>query len=99
MVLVKIHDAYRTVVAVCDSDLLGKKFEEEQKQIDLTGKFFEGEEKSEEELRTILSNAKKEDATFNVVGEESCRIALDLGLINEEGILKVQNIPVALSLM
>ena len=99
MVLIKIHNAYRSIVAVCDSALIGKRFEEGIKQLDLTGPFFAGEEKSEEEVKKILTNAKKEDATFNIVGEESCKIAMELGLINENGIIKISEIPVALVLL
>ena len=43
--LVKIHKSYRDVVAICDSRLLGNKFEQGNMQIDLTGEFFNGDEK------------------------------------------------------
>ena len=38
--LVKIHKSYRNVVAVCDSDLIGKKFEEDKFQLDLKESFY-----------------------------------------------------------
>ena len=40
----------------------------------------------------------KEDATFNIVGKESIKAALDAGIIQEHGITKIDNIPIALGL-
>ncbi len=97
--LVKIHEAYRMVVAVCDSDIYGKRFEEGDKQIDLTGDFFKGEEKNLEQTREILEDCVKEDATFNFVGKEACALAVQLELIDEEHILKIQDVHVALALL
>ncbi len=67
----KIHNSYRNIVAICDSELLGKKFEEEKKQLDLSGEFFNGEDLSEEQVLTIMEDEKTEDATFNIVGEKA----------------------------
>ena len=87
------------VVAVCDSDIYGKRFEEGDRQIDLTGDFFKGEEKNLEQTREILEDSVKEDATFNFVGKEACALAVELELIDEEHILKIQGVPVALALL
>ncbi len=84
--LVKIHKAHRFVVAVCDSDLIGKVFEDEdgKRVLDLTTTFFQGDEKTAEELKEILEDMRREDACFNIVGRESCEIAKGLGLIEGE---------------
>jgi len=97
--LIKVHDAYRIVVAVCDKELFGKQFREGKKKIDLDGKFFEGEEKTKEEIIDILLNLRKEDATFNFVGEKACKTALELNLINKNGIIRIENVPIALVLV
>jgi len=99
--LVKIHKSYRDVIAICDSELLGKKFEETGKntQLDLTGEFFRGEEKTEEETRELIEDALKEDAIFNIVGKQSISIALETGVIKKQGVIKIQGIPVALTLL
>lgn len=101
--LIKIHKAYRLVVAICDKELLGKKFQEDINgkplQLDLTGGFFKGEEKSKTEIIQNIKDAKREDATFNFVGEKSCNLALQLKLIKPEAIRKIQNIPCALVLL
>lgn len=97
--LVKIHDAYRMIVAVCDSNIYGKKFEEGNLQIDLGGTFFQGEENSPEDVKEVLLDAVKEDAMFNFVGEESCALAVKLKIIMPENILRIQGVPVAMSLL
>ena len=96
--LFKVHKATRLAVAVCDSDLIGKKFEEDKRQLDLSGKFFEGEEKTGQELKELLDFYRKEDACFNIVGQESCKIALDSNLVSEDKISKIQGIPFLLIL-
>ena len=96
---VNIIKSYRDIVAICDSELLGKKFEENEFQLDIKENFYKGEEVSEEQLREIISNMSQEDATFNIVGEKSISLALEKEIIKEEGIKKIQNIPFAMVLM
>jgi hypothetical protein len=96
--LVKIHESYRKIVAVCDSDLIGKTFTEGIKQIEIKSNFFKGEEKNKQEVLKILKELDKEDATFNIVGEKSVQSALEAKIIKEHGIMKIEGIPVALGL-
>jgi hypothetical protein len=96
---VKIHKSYRTVVAICDSNLAGKKFEEGNKQLDVRGSFYKGDEVDKSGLLSVIKRQKIEDATFNIVGKESIEIALEIGLIKKEGIHKVKGIPFALTLL
>ena len=99
--LVKIHNAYRQTVAICDSNLIGKKFESEDGllQIDLTGGFFNGEEMSEEQVLEIIRDANTEDATFYIVGKRACELAKQIGLVKDSGIKKIQDVSVALVLL
>jgi len=97
--LVKIHKSYRHIVAICDSELLGKKFQDGKMQIDLSGEFFNGEEKTDSETLEIIEDSAREDATFNIVGEKSCKLAIEAGIISKQGIKKIQGIPVALVLL
>lgn len=96
---IKIHKAYRTVVAICDSDILGKKFEEGIKQLDIRENFYKDEEKSEQETIEIMKDFAMEDATFNIAGRQSVRAALKAGIINKHGIKHVQGVPFALVLL
>lgn len=97
--LIKIHQAYRDVVAVCDFELLGQKFEQGNFQLDVKESFFKGEKVTEEKAIEIIKKMSKEDATFNIVGVKSVSCALKVGIINEEGIKKIQGIPFALVLL
>jgi hypothetical protein len=96
---IKIHEAYRTIVALCDTNLIGKYFSEGIMQIEIGEPFFKGEEKNFQETVEFLKEMEKEDATFNIVGEESIKAALEAKIISKEGIIIIDKIPVALVLM
>lgn len=97
--LVKIHESYRAVVAICDSNIIGKTFEEGKRQIKVNEHFFKGEEKTESEVLKIMEEGSAEDYTFNIVGEESVKTALKAGIIKQEGIIRIQGVPIALVLL
>ncbi len=98
MIFLKIHadaiDPSRTIISICDSDLIGKKFEEGKRQLDITERFYKGETKTEDEIIKILENA----SNINIVGKESISLALKLKIINKENIIKIQGIPHAQSI-
>ncbi len=96
---VNVIKSYRDVVAICDKELLGKKFEEEKFQLDVKENFFKGKESSKEEVSEIMREMKLEDSTFNIIGEKSIKTALETGIISKEGIRRIANIPFALVLM
>ena len=96
---IKIHDSYRKIVALADTELIGKTFEQDIMQIEVKVSFFQGEEKNKQEILQILKDMSKEDATFNIVGKEAVETAIEAGIINQQGIIKIDNVPVALVLM
>lgn len=96
---VNIINSYRDVVAICDEDLLGKQFLEGKKQLDVKESFYKGEIKTPEETKEILSIWSQEDATFNIVGEKSIKLAIEMKIISEEGVGKIDGIPYALVLL
>lgn len=95
---VKIHKTYRDVVAICDSELLGKMFEEGEFQLHVKENFFNGDEVSEDKLIKIMKKMAAEDSTFNIVGTKSVKAGLKAGIISEQGIKKIQGVPFALVL-
>ncbi|MBI5803576.1 DUF424 family protein [Candidatus Pacearchaeota archaeon] len=99
MPLIKIIKTYRNVIAICDEDLLGKRFEEGDFQLDVKESFFKGEKKEESELIKIIQRMFAEDATFNIVGEESIKIAMKIGIISEDDVQTIQGVPFALKLL
>lgn len=96
--LVKIHKSYRDIVAVCDSELLGKKFEQGPAILDIT-EFYNGKGISEQELVALLKDYASEDATFNIVGEKSTNAAIKAGIVSKQGIKTIQGVPFALVLL
>ncbi len=95
---VRITKSYRDIVAICDSDLLGKKFEEGQFQLDVKEGFYKGEETDAEGVSEIIFKMAHEDATFNIVGKKSIEIATKVGIITKKGIRRIQGIPFAMVL-
>jgi len=98
MIIVRIIKSHRDIVAICDFNLLGKKFEEGNFQLEVKESFFKGEKLSEEKAIEILQDMQREDATFNIVGENSIKAALKSKIISEKEVGKIQGVPFALIL-
>jgi hypothetical protein len=96
---VRVIKSKRDVVAVCDSELIGKRFEEGKMQLDVKENFFSGKEMNEEETIKVLEKMADEDATFNIIGEKSIEAALKSGIISEESVCEIQGIPFVLILL
>ncbi len=96
---IKIHKSYRNVVAVCDSNLIGKKFEQGNFQLDIRENFYKGEELDTEQTIKLIQNQAQEDATFNIVGKESIEIAIKAGIIDTDSVSTIQDIPFTLVLV
>lgn len=90
MILVKIHQnpEGQKIMALCDKELLGKKFEEGNRQLDLTTDFYKGEEKSEQEIKELF----KDVYIINLVGKKSLQLVEKFKL-SPERIITVQGIP------
>jgi len=87
---VKIHKSKdSTVTAICDEDLVGKTFTENELQLSITERFYKGDKKSIEEVTEII----KKSTNLNLVGKETIAIAVKLGLVENESIIKIKNIP------
>lgn len=98
-IFVKTHESYRKVVAACDSDLIGRYFEQGNLQLDVKKEFYNGEKKAKSEVIKLLKKLAKEDATFNIVGKDAVDAAIKAGIISKKGVSKIQKIPYALSLL
>ena len=96
---IKIHKTYRDIVAICDEELIGKKFEEGKFQLEVKENFYKGEKISEEKALKTMQDMLKEDATFNIVGEKSVNIALKTGIVSDQEVKEIQGIPFALKLL
>lgn len=97
---IKIHKSYRDVVAICDADLIGKTFEQGKFQLDCKETFYKSDETyNEKKAITIIQNYAKEDATFNIVGPNSVKTCIKAGIISQDSVKKIDNIPFALVLL
>lgn len=99
---VNVIEAYRNVVAIADDDLIGRQFFEGKKQLDIKESFYKGESEgpvSKDEVLEIIGDMVREDATFNVVGEESIATAIEAGIINSESVLTIDGIPYGMVLL
>lgn len=94
----KLHKSYRTVVACCDKELLGKRIVKGLFLLDVRPNFYKDLELSEEKAKEVLERQALEDATFNLVGKKSVELGLELGIIEKEHVREMENIPFALSL-
>lgn len=88
MILVKVHDGGR-IVAICDSDLIGKKFEEDLLQLDITERFYKGEKMDKDKILSLAADAQ----SLNIVGEESIKFAIENNLISEDHIIYIKGVP------
>jgi len=89
MFIAKLHEKQdRKVLAVIDSDLLGKCFTEGRKQLDLNSEFYNGKEMSKEEFNDLLPACDM----LNLAGKEIISLAKELGLVEDEDIITIDNI-------
>ena len=98
MLTIKIHTSYRNVVALADLDLVGKKFEQDKRQLDIRENFYKDKEISQEEAIQLLQQQADQDSTFNIVGPKAIETAKQAGVISEANTCTVDNIPFALKL-
>ncbi len=86
---VEVGGLIEKIVAICDKELIGKKYEEGDLQLYVNPRFYGGEEMSEEEILDAIENA----TIINLVGEKSVSLGLKLGIVLEENIIRIANIP------
>jgi len=89
MILKKHINQGRIILAVCDDEIIGKKFEEGEKQLDLSADFFKGEKFSEEDVRKMI----KEATFLNLNGEKSVSLGIELGFIDSKNVIRISGIP------
>ncbi len=95
--IVKIHKLSdgRIMLAICDPELLGKKFEDGKLQLDLSSEFYKGEEMDDEKILSYI------DRTYiiNLVGEESVEFGIKHKLIEKSNIVVIKKIPHAQAML
>ena len=77
------------MVAVCDTELIGKSFEDRGLFLKITESFYKGEEATEREVVASLKHA----TIANLVGERAIKCALDNAFIKENNVIFVAGVP------
>jgi uncharacterized protein len=90
MILTKLHRGRgKVILAMCDKEIIGKKFTEGSLELDLTGNFYKGDETKSEEIKKRLQCSD----IVNVAGEKSVKFAVEEGIVDKENIITIQKIP------
>ncbi len=90
MIWIKVYDTQGEVIlAACDDKLLGRSFEEGELQLIVSETFYGGEKVSHELFIEQLKSA----TIVNLVGEDVVRIASELGMVDENGVIEIDGVP------
>jgi hypothetical protein len=80
-----IKTATEVLVAACDTDIVGKVFEDNDLCLEVKKDFYCGDAMSLEECSSHLAEA----TILNVVGEKAVSKAVELGLVDPGNVLKI----------
>ncbi|MFW5990631.1 MAG: DUF424 domain-containing protein [Candidatus Nanoarchaeia archaeon] len=89
MIVKKHVTGGRLILAVCDSSVAGKKYNEGDAQLDLSSDFYNGEEMPPEEVTRLM----KSSFIINLVGEKSLQTAKELVHISKRSVIFIEGIP------
>lgn len=78
-----------TLVAACDAELIGKTLREGEIEFKISEEFYGDIIGDEELLKKHLMHA----TIANLVGERAVKCGIELGIIDEENIIKIAGIP------
>jgi hypothetical protein len=73
------------LVSVCDRDVLGETFKNEQVSLTVDPEFYDGELADEEAVIDSLARC----SVANLVGSETVELAVENGFIDEENVLDI----------
>jgi hypothetical protein len=89
--IVKVHKRDgKTIVAVCDDELVGKRFEEGELQLNLASDFYKGDKYSD---KALVGDMIRNADVINLVGTVSVSLGLEEGLIEKEQVINISGVP------
>lgn len=89
MYMKKYDTEGQIIVAVCDKNIIGKKFKEGELTLKLEESFYKGNEVCDKDVKEALSFA----TIANIAGEKSIACAVECGCIDPETIIFIDGIP------
>ncbi len=78
-----------TIVAVCDSELLGRTFCQGELHLQVNEDFFKGLLASEHDVREALKSA----TIANLVGKRAVDCGIDTGIIDGDCVITIEGVP------
>ncbi|MDD4250974.1 MAG: DUF424 family protein [Candidatus ainarchaeum sp.] len=85
----KIYEIdYKTILAVCDKEHIGKTFEEGNIFFEAKERFYKDKEITQKELEELLDSAD----SINMFGNKCVKVAQKKGLINETQVILINGI-------
>ena len=85
----------RTLITVCDKNILGNIYEEGDHILDLSSEFYKGDEMNEEETSDLIRNADM----VNLVGANAVKIGVDEDIIDEDSVKTIEGVPYAIGVL
>ncbi len=89
MYMKKYNMDEQNIVAVCDKNIIGKKFRDGELVLKLEPSFYKGNEAREGEVREALSSA----TIANISGEKAIACAIECGCIDPGAVIYISGIP------
>ncbi len=89
MYMKKYDTEGQVMIAVCDMNILGKRFREGKLVLKLDSSFYKGDEANETEVKDALSSA----TIANIAGEKAIACAVECGCIDPDAIIFIEGIP------
>jgi hypothetical protein len=90
LIALKVYNTQNEVmVAACDTELIGKTFEDGDYQIQVSPEFYEDLKVNPETFISHLQQA----TIINLVGERVIDHAVKAGVLGEDGIIRIKGIP------
>lgn len=77
------------LVSVCDPDCLGETYENGKISLTVTEDFYGGEGAEEADEEQVVDSLHRA-AVANLVGEETVRVAVEAGVVDEETVLELE---------
>ncbi len=97
MIYIRIHNSDNgSVVAMCDKTLIDKVLTEGEAVMDIKtyASFYNEKLVGKDEAKKLIGDAD-DVYSANIVGKESVAVALEMKMIEEENVLRIQEVPYA----
>lgn len=77
------------LLVVTDQEIMGERFEEGKRQLDLSAAFYQGERMEKAEVKKLFTQAQH----LHLTGKKAVALALEDDLVGGNNILWIQGIP------